>query len=71
MDADDDRGVCHEFFIEAISRFQEDDMAQKALVGAVEDLSRQLAKMTMNENYKPYVLVSYNLSYNIFGIQTT
>jgi hypothetical protein len=33
-------------------------MTQKALVGAVEDLSRQLAKMTMNENYKPYVLVS-------------
>lgn len=58
VDPEDDRGVCHEFFAEAISRFQEDDMAQKALVGAVEDLSRQLAQMTMNANYKPYVLVS-------------
>ena len=58
VDPEDDRGICHEFFTEAVSRFQEDDMAQKALVGAVEDLSRQLATMTMNENYKPYVLVS-------------
>lgn len=58
VDPEDDRGVCHEFLIEAISRFQEDEMAQKALVGAVEDLSRQLSTMTMGDNYKPYVLVS-------------
>lgn len=58
VDPADDRGVCHEFLTEAVSRFQEDEMAQKALVGAVEDLSRQLSKMTMGDNYKPYVLVS-------------
>ena len=34
-------------------------MAQKALVGAAEGLSHQLAKMTMSDNYKPYVLVSH------------
>lgn len=33
-------------------------MAKSALVGAVEDLSRQLANMTMNDNYKSYVGVS-------------
>lgn len=33
-------------------------MAKKALVGAVEDLSRQLSKKTMSDDYKPYVLVS-------------
>lgn len=58
VDPDDDRGVCHEFLTEAVSRFQEDEMAQKALVGAVEDLSRQLSTMSMSDSYKPYVLVS-------------
>ena len=57
VDPDDDRGVCHEFLTEAISRFEEDDTIRAALIGAVEDLSRQLAKMTMNDNYKPYVFV--------------
>jgi ubiquitin conjugation factor E4 B len=58
VEPEDDRGICHEFLTEAISRFQEDDLARSALVGAVEDLSRQLAKMTMNDNYKSYVGVS-------------
>lgn len=57
VDPEDDRGVCHEFLTEAISRFEEDDSIRTAIVGAVEDLSRQLAKMTMNDNYKPYVFV--------------
>ena len=58
VDQEDDRGVCHEFLTEAISRFPEDETVQGALIGAVEELSRQLAKMTMNDNYKPYILVS-------------
>lgn len=55
---EDDRGVCHEFLTEAISRFPDDESAKEALVGAVEDLSRQLAKLSMNWDYKPYILVS-------------
>lgn len=58
MEPEDDRGVCHEFLNEAISRFEEDDSVRTALVGAVEDLSRQLAKMSMNDNYKPYIFVN-------------
>lgn len=46
---------------EAVSRFKDDDTVQTALVEAVEDLSHQLAKMTMNDNYKPYVLALRNL----------
>lgn len=58
VDPEDERGICHDFLSEAVLRFEEDDTIKIALVGAIEDLSRQLAKMTMNDNYKPYVLVS-------------
>lgn len=53
--------MCHDFLTEAVSRFKDDDTVQTALVEAVEDLSHQLAKMTLNDNYKPYVLASRNL----------
>ena len=55
MDPDEDHGVCHEFLVEAISRFPEDESVRDALVGAVEDLSRRLSKMSMNDDYKPYI----------------
>lgn len=57
VDPEDDRGLCHEFLAEAISRFEEDDTIQAALVSAVEELCHQLTKMSMNDNFKPYVLV--------------
>lgn len=56
-DPDDDRFVDLEFLAEAVTRIPEDDTVQDALVGAVEDLSRQLAVMNMNNDYKPYILV--------------
>lgn len=55
---EDDRGLCHEFLSEAVSRFPEDETVKEALIGAIEELSRQLSKLTMNDNYKPYVQVS-------------
>ena len=58
VDPEDDRGLCHEFLSEAVSRFPEDASVKEALVGAVEEMSRQLSKITMNDDYKPYVLVS-------------
>lgn len=58
VDPEDDRGLCHEFLSEAVSRFPEDETVKEALVGAIEELSRQLSKLTMNDDYKPYVLVS-------------
>lgn len=58
VDQDDDRGVCHEFLTEFISRFPEDDSAKEAMADAISDLSRELAKMSMNDDYKPCVLVS-------------
>ena len=55
-DPDHDNGICHEFLQEAVSRFPEDDSIRDALVGAMEQLSRDLSKMTMNDNFKPYIM---------------
>lgn len=60
-DTEDDRGICRDFLVEAISRFDEDDTIQSAIVEAVEELSRQLSRMTMNDNYKPYIFALRNL----------
>lgn len=54
-DPDSDHGICHEFLSEAISRFEEDDSIKEALVGAVEQMSMDLSKETMNGPFKTYV----------------
>lgn len=59
-DPEDDRGLCQDFITEAVSRFDEDDMAKEALVGAMETISRDLSKMTMLNNFKPYVTALRN-----------
>ncbi|KAL8802696.1 MAG: hypothetical protein Q9182_003654 [Xanthomendoza sp. 2 TL-2023] len=61
VDPEDDRGLCHDFLAEAVSRFADDDTIEPALVGAIEDLSRQLAQKTMNDDYKTYVLALRHL----------
>ncbi|KAL8881645.1 MAG: hypothetical protein Q9198_001190, partial [Flavoplaca austrocitrina] len=61
VDPDDERGICHDFLTEAVTRFAEDDTIEPALVAAVEDLSRQLARKTMNDDYKSYVLALRHL----------
>lgn len=58
VDPEDDRGLCHDFLTEAVRRLGEEELMKEALVGAVDELSRRLAKMTMNDDYKPYILVS-------------
>ena len=57
MEQEDDRGVCHEFLTELISRFPEDESAEGVMITAMNDLSRELSKKSMNDDYKPYVLV--------------
>ncbi|KAI9676772.1 MAG: hypothetical protein M1829_002867 [Trizodia sp. TS-e1964] len=56
LGSDDERGVCHEFLAELVSRFDEDDSARDALIGAIMELSSKLGKMNMNDSYKPYVI---------------
>lgn len=54
-DSDCDAGICPDFLKEATERFAEDDGIKDALVGAVEQLSRDVSKKTMNDSFKPYV----------------
>lgn len=61
VDQDDDRGVCHEFLTEAALRFDEDSSIKDVFVAAVEELSRQLARKTMDSDYRSYVAVLRNL----------
>lgn len=61
VDPEDDRGICHDFLVEVVRRFGEDESIRDALLDAVEELSRQLATKTMNDNYKPYVLVGFSI----------
>ncbi|KAF2642401.1 hypothetical protein P280DRAFT_467762 [Massarina eburnea CBS 473.64] len=60
LDPENDRGICHDFLTEAVSRFEEDDTVKDLLVGAIEELSRRLSKMTMNDDYRPYMLAVRN-----------
>ncbi|KAF2872611.1 ubiquitin conjugation factor E4 [Massariosphaeria phaeospora] len=59
-DPDSDHGICPDFLNEAVSRFDEDESVKEALVGAVEQISKQLAKLTMNDDYRPYILAIRN-----------
>ena len=56
-DPEDERSIDQDFLTEAISRFSEDDSVQAAFMGASEDLTLELSRMDMNQDYKPYVMV--------------
>ena len=51
---DGDGGIDQDFLTEAVSRFEEDETIKMAFVGAIEELSRRLAKMTMDSDYRRY-----------------
>ncbi|TVY83127.1 Ubiquitin conjugation factor E4 [Lachnellula suecica] len=54
-EAGEEKGICRDFLIEAISRFDEDETVKPMLTKAVAGLSLQLSSMTMSDNYKPYI----------------
>lgn len=56
-DPEDDTGLCHEFLSEVSSRFVDDESIKDAFVGAVEDLSRRLAGLSMDSEYRSYISV--------------
>lgn len=59
---ENDDGVCLDFFTEAISRMDEDDTMATIFTEAMVVMSDRVAKMTMNDDYKPYIncLVTYS-----------
>lgn len=46
-----------EFIGEAVKRFDEDESLKPAFITAVEEMSQELAAMTINDDYKPYMTV--------------
>ena len=61
VDPDNDRGICHDFLSEIVARFGEDESIKDAFAGAIEELSRQLAKKSMDSDYRSYTAVMRNL----------
>lgn len=53
-----DDGVCLDFLREAVSRFPEDDQLPGVFAEAMNVISRKLAGMTMEGDYKPCMNVS-------------
>jgi ubiquitin conjugation factor E4 B len=54
-----DTGTCFDFFQEAATRVQEDETARDALVGAMVECSRRLSKISMDGDYRSYMMVQY------------
>ncbi|KAL1960207.1 hypothetical protein VTO42DRAFT_8750 [Malbranchea cinnamomea] len=55
LDPDGDEGICLDFLTESVKRSEDDDTIIPAFVTAIEEMSRDLSKITMNGDYKPYV----------------
>lgn len=60
---EDEKGLCHDFLTEVVSRFEEDDTVKPMIVNAVAGMSSQLAFLSMNGNYTKYVEVRCGISY--------
>jgi ubiquitin conjugation factor E4 B len=60
-DPECDTGICTDFLTEASSRFDEDETIKEAIVGAAEELSRQLSEKNMLQDYTNYIRALRNL----------
>ncbi|KAF2101129.1 hypothetical protein NA57DRAFT_65398 [Rhizodiscina lignyota] len=60
VDPEADHGVCFEFLSEAVSRLPEDEGARDALVEAMIQCSRQLSKISMDGDFRPYMMALRN-----------
>ena len=61
-DPSDDKGVCPDFIAEALTRWDEEDEVKTMFTKAVQQMSAQLSRMTMENDYKPYVQALKNLT---------
>ena len=62
LDPEDEKGVDLDFIGEAVRRFDEDEGIKPAFIAAVEELSAELSKKDVNDDYKPYAIVCRTLS---------
>ncbi|KAN0085292.1 Ubiquitin elongating factor core domain containing protein [Elaphomyces granulatus] len=61
LDTEDDSGIDFDLLSEFVKRFDEDEAVKLAFIAAVEEMSDDLATMTINDDYKPYVSALRNL----------
>lgn len=54
-DAEDDRGLPQEFLNDLVARSDDNPDIIEYFQAAIEALSSRLSKMTMSDNYKPYI----------------
>lgn len=59
--SDSEQGICSDFIEEALSRIDEDDAILPIFTGAMVQISQELSKMNMNQDYKPYINVGFYL----------
>ncbi|KAI0390002.1 ubiquitin fusion degradation protein 2 [Xylariaceae sp. FL0594] len=52
---DNEDGLCLDFYNEAVSRMDEDETIAPLFTEAMVIMSKRVAKMTMNDDYKPYI----------------
>ena len=57
-----DHGICSDFFEEAVSRINEDEMVLPMFTSAMVQISQELSKMNMNQDYKPYINVRASIA---------
>jgi ubiquitin conjugation factor E4 B len=58
-EVESENGLCMDFFVEAVARLDDDDTIAPLFTKAMVDISSRLATMTMNDDYKPCVNVSF------------
>jgi ubiquitin conjugation factor E4 B len=61
VDPEDETGLCHDFLVELSSRFADEKLIKDLFIGAVEDLSRRLAGLSMDTEYRTYISLLRNL----------
>ncbi|KAK4166201.1 ubiquitin elongating factor core-domain-containing protein [Cladorrhinum sp. PSN259] len=54
-EVDSDNGIDLEFFGEAVARLGEDESVGELFVNAMAEISRKLAGLSMNDDYKPHI----------------
>ncbi|KAI1923414.1 Ubiquitin conjugation factor E4 [Ophidiomyces ophidiicola] len=61
QEPDCDIGLCHDFMLEAIRRAEEDDTIIPAFISAVEEMSRDISSLSLNDDYKLHMMAFRNL----------
>lgn len=57
-DPEDERFMDAEFLDQLVARCSEDESIPPVVAEAAEYISQKVSKMTMNDDYKPYIMVS-------------